>query len=370
MMLGLKNKYYSLDQIDKINSQYKMIIGERSNGKTYSILKKMIDIYLDHGGKSAYVRRWELDIKKARCERLFSGLIENEYIKKASKGRFNSVYYRTGTFWLCNNESGSNELDEQPFCACFAISQGEHDKGGTFSQDVELVCFDEFCTRYQYLPDEFILWTNVLSTIVRTQSKSVVYMLANTVSKTCLYFNEMGLNHVKDMKQGEIEVYTYGNSDLKVAVEYVKPMEKSSKPSDVYFAFDNPRLNMIKNGAWEIAIYPHLPEKYRMNEIVMMFFIKFDGELLQCDIVRKPATSFIYIHQKTSEIQNEDRDIIYTTEYDARPNWFRNIYTTTYPFQKKIARLMKMEKLYFQTNEIGEVFRGYVNWCRTYEKVI
>lgn len=372
IMIGFKSKYYSLDQIDKVDSQYKIIIGERSNGKTYAVLKKMLDGYLDHGAKSAYVRRWDTDIKTYRVNRLYSGMAENGYILKASKGKFNDVIYRRGAFYLVlRNEDGEIvSREENPFCACFAISNAEHDKGGTFSTNIETVLFDEFVTRRAYLPDEFISWNNTLSTIVRTNDKATIYMVANNVSWTCPYFVEMGLNRVRSMKQGEIDVYQYGETGLKVAVEYVKPMEQSAKPSNIYFAFDNPRLNMIKNGAWEIAVYPHLPEKYRLDEIVLTFFIMYEGDILHCDVVRKPSLQFIFVHNKTTDIQNPDHDIIYSPEFDARPNWFRDIYAIKYPFQKKLASLIRMNKLYFQSNEVGEVFRNYIKWCRGHEDFV
>ena len=37
---SLKNEYYDVDIIDQYNAHYNVIFGKRSNGKTYSILKK------------------------------------------------------------------------------------------------------------------------------------------------------------------------------------------------------------------------------------------------------------------------------------------------------------------------------------------
>lgn len=368
----LKSKYYSLKQIDAVESQYKIIIGERSNGKTYAVLKKIVDMYLDHGAKSAYVRRWDTDLKTYRSQRLFSGMIENGYIEKATKGRYNDVYFRHGVYTLVQrNEDGEIvERDKEPFLATFAISCAEHDKGGTFSSNIEIILFDEFVTRKAYLPDEFISWNNTLSTIIRTDAKPIVYMVANTVSWSSPYFREMGLTRVRDMKQGQIDVYQYGDSGLKVAVEYVKPMAKSEKPTNTYFAFQNERLNMIKSGSWEISAYPTLPERYRMHEIAFTFFIMYEGDVLHCDIIRKPDKQFIYVHTKTTEIRDPDHDIIYSPEFDPRPNWFRDLYGIKYPFQKKIATLMKLDKLYFQSNEVGECFRNYIKWCREHEDFV
>jgi phage terminase large subunit len=39
-----------------------MIIGQRSNGKTYSVMKHIIENYLTKGERAAYIRRYEEDI--------------------------------------------------------------------------------------------------------------------------------------------------------------------------------------------------------------------------------------------------------------------------------------------------------------------
>ena len=51
-------KFYSLDNILKKNATYNMIFGERSNGKTYSVLKYGIEQFFKNRGQIAIVRRW------------------------------------------------------------------------------------------------------------------------------------------------------------------------------------------------------------------------------------------------------------------------------------------------------------------------
>ena len=64
-MLNLSKeiKWYSLDNILKYDSQYYIIMGERSNGKTYAVCKYLIDQFFKHGKQFAYVKRYEEDIK-------------------------------------------------------------------------------------------------------------------------------------------------------------------------------------------------------------------------------------------------------------------------------------------------------------------
>lgn len=362
-------EYYSLKPILEENAHYNIIIGERSNGKTYSVLQKIIEDYSEHKYQAALLRRMQEDFIGKRGAGLFEPLINNGEIELATAGEWTSVYYYASRWYLCRYEEdkkGNVEriTDIQPFMYGFALSQMEHEKG-TGYPNVKTIVFDEFITRMAYLRDEFVLFMNTLSTIIRSRDDVTIFMLGNTVNKYCPYFDEMGLRHIKDMKQGEIDVYQLKHSSgkiLKVAVEYCKPFEKGKK-SDFYFAFDNQKLEMITTGVWEIDIYPHCPYKYRPKDILFTYFIEFDRELLQCEVVQLDGLSFTFIHRKTTPLKNPDTDLIYTTRFDARPNYRRKITKPRLPIEKKIAEFYLTDKIFYQDNEVGEIVRNYLLWC-------
>ena len=56
-------KFYSLDEILKKQAQYNIIIGERSNGKTYATLLYCLKQYINDGSQFAIIRRWKEDIR-------------------------------------------------------------------------------------------------------------------------------------------------------------------------------------------------------------------------------------------------------------------------------------------------------------------
>ena len=56
-----QQEYYSLEPILKEKAHYNIIIGERSNGKTYSVLKKFVNDYAQHGYQAALLRRMQED---------------------------------------------------------------------------------------------------------------------------------------------------------------------------------------------------------------------------------------------------------------------------------------------------------------------
>lgn len=104
----------------------------------------------------------------------------------------------------------------------------EHDKSTNYDGIINAV-LDEFLTRSYYLPNEFVLFMNVLSTIIRDRDNVKIFMMGNTVNQYCPYFAEMGLTHIKEMKKGDIDVYEYGESGLTVAVEYTDSPNKEGK---------------------------------------------------------------------------------------------------------------------------------------------
>lgn len=361
---------YSLLPILKEGAHYNMIIGERSNGKTYSVLQLIIKTYAKTGKQGAYLRRMREDFVGKRGAELFRPLVENGEISKLTNREWEDVYYYSGRWYFCKyhtTEKGKTDrmVDEQPFCYGFAIASMEHEKG-TGYPNITTICFDEFITRMGYLRDEFVLFMNTLSTIIRRRNDVKIFMLGNTVNKYCPYFDEMGLRHVKDMRQGDIDVYQLKHVNgqvLKIAVEYCKPSTKGKK-SDFYFAFDNSRISMITNGIWEIDLYPHCPYKYRPKDILFTYFIKFDRELLQCEIVQVEDTMFTFIHRKTTPLKDVEHDLIYSREHSARPNWSRRITHPRNNIERRILSFFQDEKVFYQDNEVGEVVRNYMLWCK------
>lgn len=356
-----KQKYYSLKNILSKNAVYNVIFGERSNGKTYAVLKHGLENYAETGEQLAIVRRWQDDFTGKRGATMFDAIVANGEVNKITGGEWTNVYYYGSRWYLCRYENDKRVCDETPFAFGFSISSMEHDKSTSYP-NITTICFDEFLTRSMYLPDEFVLFMNVISTIVRHKKNVKIFMLGNTVNKYCPYFKEMGLSHIKQMKPGDIDLYRYGDSDLTVAVEYTEP-NKAGKESDMYFAFDNPKLSMITGGAWEIDIYPHCPVKYKPSEILLIYFIEYSGDLLQCEIIAHDDLIFTFIHRKTTELKTPDTSIVFTPEHSARPNYRRRITKPTSNIEKKISSLFVKDKVFYSDNEVGEIVRNYLIWC-------
>ena len=353
----MKEKYYSLDKIKKLDADYNIIIGERSNGKTYACLENILHDYINLGYQGAYIRRWREDIIGKRAETLFNAFCENGMIRKLTHDKYDNVIYTKSAWHLAKYDNDKHKMiaDKNPFCYAFSLSESEHDKSTSYPK-IQNIVFDEFLTRRYYLPDEFIIFANVLSTIIRDRDSIKIYMLGNTVNKYCPYFAEMGLHNIAAQLQGTIDIYTLDN--LKIAVEYCG--NKTAKKSNKYFAFNNQRLRMVTSGQWELAIYPHLPigHKIKKDSILFNFVISFNSQLIQGDIVLDNMGYYIYMHNRTNT--NLDNVIVYTLDYTPS-NFTRKCFL--YPRDKidnNIKNIFACKKVFYQSNDIGELVHNYL----------
>lgn len=369
----LKNKhYYTLDNIKKKHCLYNVIFSGRSDGKSYAVIEQAASKWLkDRTSQLAVVRRFREDFKGKRGRTMMNNLLKNGYnenvIKKYSKGEYDNIVYFGGRWYMARYDE---KLDKNipaptPFAISFAITEWEHDKSSSYPEVTDIL-LDEMITRGSYLPDEFVLFQQVCSTIIRDRDNVTIWMVGNTVNKYCPYFSEMGLTNVAKMKKGDIDVYQYGDSGLTVAVEWAEGASKyGGKKSDKYFAFNNPKLKMITNSDWEIPCYPRNKVKFEKSDIMLIYFIIWENVTLQCEIVSKDGALFTFIHQKTTLMQHEDRDIIFSKDQIQKPNYFINITRPTTKIMKRIYWFFQSDNVYYQDNEIGELVRNYLSWCKS-----
>lgn len=360
-------KYYNTNKIDKKKAVYNVIFGERSNGKTYALLLKSLKKFIETREQFAYLRRWQEDVIGRRASGIFASINENKEVEKLTNGNYSAVHYLNGKFYLCNYDNKGRALfnDFDEIGHLFALSATEHNKSISYPK-VTTVIFDEFLTDRLYLPDEFILFMNTLSTIIRKRDNVKIYMLGNTVNKYNPYFQEMGLVNALKMEQGTIDIYRYGNSPLTVAVEYCASLtdEESQYSKAKYFAFNNPKLEMITGGKWQLDIYAHLPIKYKPKDILLTYFILFNGEIYQAEIIQIEQNLFTYIHLKTTDLRNPEQDLIYCLEPNPSPNYHRNILKPISRVGSKIASFFSSGKVFYQNNEVGNAITNYIKLCK------
>lgn len=348
------------------DTPYNVVFGERSNGKTTGAIFAALCDYVDTGGIDggrplAIIRRYDEDLKPMRANELMSWFVAQGWPELFTGGAYNGIGYRSRSwFWTATTEDGKRETGPV-FAYAHALTQSEHDKS---SGDINFrnIIFDEFITRNNYLIDEFVTFSNVLSTLIRNKSDVRIWMCGNTVNPYCPYWREMGLTRARDMAPGAVDVYTYGDSRLRVTVCRTEPSGGETS-SAFYFAFDNPRLKMITSGDWEIDSYPHIPRGIRPADVRFSFFVLFDGEVLHADVVTRPGTAYIAVHPKTTELKSPERDLIYSAAPDPRRNWRVGFSHPETKRETLILSMINTGKVFFSDNMTGEAWNNYIKNC-------
>ena len=367
-----KNKYWTSDRIRAEGCPISIIFSLRSAGKSFDIFKNAVTNYWDSDGQrqSALIRRCEEDISHGRAAEMGNTLVCDgngvNQVSKITGGQWTTIFYRSRRWYLARWDEEINKriVDERPFMFCFLLTEAESDKGASFP-NVDEIHFDEFIAMGAYLRNEYMLFNNTLSTIVRNRGNVRVFLYGNSISMYNVpYFDEMGLTNIKNMKPGDLDVYRYGDSETRVAVEYAR-VDRASKPaSNKFFAFDNPQLKMItggdSGGEWSIPSHPHLPHPYDSRDVLFSFYILFAGDTIRGDVIGDDSGVYIYMVGRVPEVPRPEEDLIYTSEPSAARNYARSVYETRGRARALIAMLFREKRVFYADNPLGEEVASYL----------
>lgn len=355
-----KKEYYDCSKILKEGSVYNVVIGQRSNGKTYGFIEEALGEYCENGFPSVYIRRYDESITGANIFKLCTPHIPSLVVM--SNGKWNNFEYKNRCFFpiRINEDNGKVEERGEPFLYCVGLNSWEHKKG----QDrgfVKYVIFDEFLTRDTYLNDEYAKFMNLLSSFIRDRVGTIIVMLGNTVNKFCPYFTKFKIN-MKEIKQGFIYNFKYGETTL--SLEYCAPSKNTSKVNKTYFDFQEKQLDMIKNGYWEICSYPRFYSGKRDDcEELGRMYIHFSTHVLRWDLLIDDGGNVIsFISPSTFDKALQSGDIFMTddslTLLDNKMCYYeipRNRLT------QLLIESWKQNKMYFASDDVGDIFE---NWMK------
>lgn len=286
MILNKNIKWYNLNNILQHEGQYYVILGERSNGKSFALNKYIIDRFFEHGEQFAYVKRFEEDIKKKYMGEVFTPLLD--YTRDKYK---HEIKFYQGKFLVYPIDSEGKLSECEVMGTAFSIANVNRTKGTSYPQ-ITTILFEEFmsvdCT---YLPDELNLFLNLVSTIVRYRTNVKVFMLANTISKFSPYLSSLGLKAHR-LKKGAIvnKIFTDNKGfNTKFVIERTENVNvfdnSDNKEKTVYNIFGTSGVGkMITSGEFETHAYKRQIDNFTFEET------KYKG----CKIIgNKYKTSFV-----------------------------------------------------------------------------
>ena len=239
-------QYYSGDRILKYKVPYRLIIGERSNGKTYFAKMYCYEHWKETGKKFVYLRKRKDSISRKEMKKLWADLNEDVILDDLH----DTIKYTPDSGFYYDNDDG----DRITLGYALSLEDYESKKGIPYN-DVDIIFFDEFIEKRGDLVDEWSSFINLISTIRRKRDNVEVFLVANTITKYSVYFENFGID-IKKLRQGQIS-YVKHDMGVEVAIEYCRSLNKNAGKGviDKYFGFDNsPASKMIMYGEWDYDI--------------------------------------------------------------------------------------------------------------------
>ena len=349
------------------NCKYDMILSERARGKTTNLLLMGLCFFWEYGTQIQYIRSRENMIAKNKILNLFDTIVEYKYIEKLTGGKYNNVHYASRRFYLCHKDEDGEITDkmETQFFTALCVEKNQdykssYDTGGKG----DFIVFDEFIGKYYY-PNEFVDFCDLLSTIIRKRRSAMIFMLANTLSKTSPYFREMMITREIDKISRGQDAYIQTPKGTRIYVEMLgaqapQAQTQQTAINTLYFGFDNELLVSITGDAdWALYNYPHTPQSDDYTVLDQKHYLEYNNKLLRLEFCIHELTLFVNVHLATRTYSDS---IIYNLDFDLDKNH-------RYGFgfdkgDKLIWDLYKKNLFTYADNTIGELVESYVKECR------
>lgn len=343
-----KRNYYDITNLLSTEAQYMMLLGQRSNGKSYQVKKTVIERALK-GQKFVYLRRWKADLKQSYVTSYF----EDMPISKLTKKKYDKLKALNGKIYFVKEAEGKKKEEKLEIGRYCALNEAERYKSQVF-KDYTSIVYEEFITDDLYLEDEPRLLQQFVSTVFRL-SRGTVFLVGNTLTRVCPYFHEWCLDGVLKQKQGTIEIYHYHTEDnetVNVAVEYCA---NTNNENNMFFGDS---AKQIVTGEWDVKEVPKLPRLLYEYELAYEILIEYQAFkfVLQLLIEPKNGGSICYVYPYTKK-----RDIYrkITNVFSDLPNITSKL-DRNRPPEMRIINCLSLDKICYSDNLTGSDFKKVI----------
>ena len=171
--MSIKQVHYNLDEIEKKKAIFNLIVGEKSNGKSYQVKhKRAIENCIETGNRFILLRRWREDLSNLWIEQYFADVD----VEKLTNGKYKIISCYRKTLFFANVDDTGKVKRGDKIGYVMALSTEQHYSGGSFL-DVTDIIFEEFMERGNYLPNEVSKLEYLYSTIDRKRGVVRVWMV-------------------------------------------------------------------------------------------------------------------------------------------------------------------------------------------------
>lgn len=368
-----KSFFHCVDEHVMNGGKYIMNCSQRSTGKTTSYLVYGILGYVKEECPFAYIRQTLDMITPKASATLFDVVISLGLIEKITNGKYNSCVYKYRKWYLCNRDENGHiiEQDENAFCYMLAINKHMDYKSVLNLPNTYIIIFDEFISD-MYMYNEFMMFMDLLSTIIRQKENVLIIMLANTIDIHNKYFREFEIyNDIKSMKIGDKKTIKTKKGTI-IDFNFIGVKEEIKKAKQIinklYFGFKNENLSAItgEGSTWSFDLVQHIPPRNEVEYKSMSrdFYLYSIGELYKMEVVQMNKHLAIFVYEWTNE--PHENTIIYTNEFvhDVEAE-FPNSIVKYNKGDDELSRMIwnEYEKghFYYSDNTTGAFVESYLN---------
>lgn len=347
-IINPKTGYIDYSTIIEKDVDVYMILGQRADGKTYGILENSISEFFKSGTPSAYIRRFDESLRKNMIADLLKPQIKN--ITKMSKNTYTNSVYKSKRFYPAFENNDKLVPGAAPFLYAYSLNTWENAKGAD-SGEFYNVIFDEFVSTSKYLSNEYVIFENVLSSILRNRGKSRIFMLGNPVNQICPYFDEFNID-VHKLQPGDI-VYRLSAGGYKMKFVYCPPIPVKNRAS--IFDFRR-KKSSITTGYWEFGDFPHLPGgMVKDSEKLCEFAVIFRNQFAVCEFYMYKDVLYCFWRPGNEDKILDDREHVIFSDAHI----FQDNILMAWDFKNEMCRLyddcVKSNRQYFADNKTGNL---------------
>lgn len=340
-----KKQYYNITNLLQTKAQYMILLGQRSNGKSYQAKNLVLENAYNNKRWFVYLRRYKADIKTKAVETYFADMP----ISKITKGEYTGISAWNGSIYFTYvNDKGDTVkgLEIGKYCA---LNEYERYKSWAFV-DFDYILFEEFITDSTYLNEEPRQLQQFVSTVARHRSITVL-LIGNTLSRVCPYFNEWCLEGVLKQKLGTIEIYHHHFEDsiIDIAVEYCANANYENK------MFFGQTAKQIVAGEWDTVEVPKLPRKQEEYDLVYEVLVEYQKFQFVLNLLIEPINGgvivFVYPFTGQRKIMRK-----ITEQFSDNPHITARLDTTKKP-EYMISECFRIGKVCYSDNLTGADFK-------------
>ena len=358
-----KKNYVQASVVKDIPGDYVILLGGRTNGKSYCIKEICIeDAWNDPLHKAmALVRRYDKDCRDQPNTAYYAD--NDELVKRITDGQADCIIAYRHTLYFAKRvitESHEVKMQKVKKCGyCFAVSSQEHYKSLQFPEVYNII-YEEFVAESDdYLPNEVRLFQNLISTILRDRSGRI-FMVGNTISRICPFYREMGIEKaIKNLKEGDINTIKYERMD-----GYVQTISIYMTHALDYSArfFTGKNVNSLKGHEYYSSEYPHLEKRLSKYEVIYTMVMKYDSNMFLMQFLKDTEnenTFMWYVSPKNSPIQKGTRVI--TNSYSSDILWTPK-FNPLSEGEQTIFRYLQLGKIVYSDDLTGEEYNRCVKY--------